>query len=94
MYELSSKGINCVSTPTVEIPEFAQLESGKSIILYFPPKGTAGLAISFVNTCNLVPCPPASSIATTSFFRAIKLTPFFKTCLFLFYIHCRIRRNI
>ena len=33
-----------VRIPTVSIPEFTQFESGKSIILYFPPKGTAGFA--------------------------------------------------
>ena len=46
------------------IPEFAQLERGKSIIRYFPPYGTAGLAILLVRTPNLLPWPPARSIAT------------------------------
>ena len=27
----------CVKTPTVSIPEFVQFDSGKSMILYFPP---------------------------------------------------------
>ena len=27
----------CVNTPTISIPELAQLLKGKSIILYFPP---------------------------------------------------------
>ena len=31
------------------MPEFAQLESGKSIMRYFPPKGTLGFATSFVS---------------------------------------------
>ena len=30
------------------MPEFTQFESGKSIILYLPPYGTAGLAMFFV----------------------------------------------
>jgi hypothetical protein len=46
------------------MPEFVQLLKEKSIIRYFPPKGTAGLALFFVKTPNLLPCPPASSIAT------------------------------
>lgn len=33
-----------VSTPTTSIPLFAQLLSGKSMIRYFPPYDTAGLA--------------------------------------------------
>ena len=39
----------------------------KSIIRYFPPNATAGLATSAVRTPNLLPCPPASSIAIISF---------------------------
>jgi len=35
--------------PTVSIPELTQLESGKSIIRYFPPNGTAGFASLWVN---------------------------------------------
>ena len=35
--------------PTVSIPEFTQLESGKSMIRYLPPKGTAGLASFWVS---------------------------------------------
>ena len=41
----------CVKTPTTSIPEFAQLLKGKSIILYFPPKCTAGFATFAVNRC-------------------------------------------
>ena len=40
----STIGWYWVRIPTVSIPEFTQFESGKSIILYFPPKGTAGFA--------------------------------------------------
>ena len=58
------------------MPEFTQFESGKSIILYFPPKGIAGFATSFVNAPSLEPCPPASSIATHSVLRFIILPPY------------------
>ena len=33
-----------VSTPTVSMPELTQLDRGKSMMRYFPPKGTAGFA--------------------------------------------------
>ena len=46
------------------MPEFAQLESGKSIILYLPPKLTAGLATFSVRSSKRVPLPPARIIAT------------------------------
>jgi hypothetical protein len=45
-----------------------QLLRGKSIILYLPPKGTAGLAIFLVKTPSRVPCPPARINATTILF--------------------------
>ncbi len=61
MCEFNSNGLYCVKTPTVYIPEFEQLLSGKSIILYFPPYGTAGLANFFVSTPNRDPCPPLIS---------------------------------
>ena len=48
-----------------------QLLSGKSIILYFPPKETAGFATFCVNTPRRLPCPPANSIAIISFFTMI-----------------------
>ena len=67
---LSSSGRYCVSTPTVSIPEFVQFESGKSMIRNFPPNGTAGFAMSPVSTYRRLPCPPASSMATHSFFIA------------------------
>ena len=41
--------IASLKTPTVSIPEFTQLDSGKSIMRYFPPYGTAGFAISRVS---------------------------------------------
>ena len=44
-----------------------QLLSGKSIILYLPPKATAGLATLAVRTPNRLPWPPASNIAIISF---------------------------
>ena len=49
------------------IPEFTQFDSGKSMIRYFPPNGTAGFASFCVSAYNLDPWPPASNIATSSF---------------------------
>ena len=34
---------------TVSIPEFTQFESGKSMMRYLPPKGTAGFASFWVS---------------------------------------------
>ena len=55
MYFESSKGSYWVRIPTVSIPELTQFERGKSIILYFQPKGTAGVARSFVRAKSLLP---------------------------------------
>ena len=84
----SRSGWYCVSTPTVSIPELIQLLSGKSIILYFPPKATAGFATSAVNTPRRLPClrpealrsfpfescksPLANSLRITFFLRLFK----------------------
>jgi hypothetical protein len=35
---------------------------------YLPPKGTAGFAVFSVSVYSRLPCPPARSIATHSFF--------------------------
>ena len=43
-----------------------QLLSAKSIMRYWPPNGTAGLATSFVSAPRRLPCPPAKIIATHS----------------------------
>src|SRR5205823_7876083 len=43
--------------------ELAKLESTKSMIRYRPPKGTAGLARSWVRGASLLPSPPARIIA-------------------------------
>src|SRR5699024_9839881 len=67
MCELRRRGWYWVNTPTVSTPELIQLLSGKSIIRYFPPNATAGFATFSVNTPNLLPWPPASSIAIISF---------------------------
>ena len=50
------------------MPELAQLLSGKSMMRYFPPNGTAGFAIFFVKAPRRLPCPPASIIAKHSVF--------------------------
>lgn len=52
----------------MSIPEFTQLDKGKSMIRYLPPKGTAGLATWLVRAYRRLPWPPASSMATHSFF--------------------------
>src|SRR4029453_7455334 len=44
---------------TSEIPEFTQLDSVKSMMRYFPAKGTAGLARFSVSTPSREPSPPA-----------------------------------
>ena len=51
----------------VSTPEFTQLDKGKSMIRYFPPNGTAGLATVSVKVPNRLPWPPANSIAIDSF---------------------------
>lgn len=67
----NSRGRYWVSTPTVSIPELAQLDRGKSMMRNFPPKGTAGFAMSPVSTYSRLPCPPARSMATHSFFMSV-----------------------
>lgn len=67
MYSFNSSGWYWVSTPTVSIPELTQLDSGKSMMRYFPPYGTAGLAMFLVNTYSRLPCPPANSWQSISF---------------------------
>ena len=42
------------------MPELTQLDKGKSIILNFPPKGTAGFARQSVIFINREPRPPAN----------------------------------
>ena len=55
MYSLSSSGWYCVRIPTVSMPELTQLESGKSMMRYLPPNGTAGFASFLVRAYNLEP---------------------------------------
>ena len=43
-------------------PEFRQLLSVKSMMRYFPPKGTAGLARCSVRGWRRSPFPPASTM--------------------------------
>ena len=40
---------------TVSMPELTQLESGKSMMRYLPPNGTAGFASFLVRAYNLEP---------------------------------------
>ncbi len=55
----NNNGWYWVIIPIFLTPELAQLLNVKSIILYRPPKDTAGLAWLLVNLPNLVPFPPA-----------------------------------
>ena len=38
------------------------------MILYLPPKGTAGFATTLVSKPSRLPCPPASNMAMHRFF--------------------------
>ncbi len=60
------------------------MESGKSIIRYLPPNGTAGLATFLVSTYKRLPRPPASSMATHSFSDTCKFS-FFTVCIAAIY---------
>src|SRR4249919_2127483 len=47
----------------LRMSEFRQLLMGISTSRYLPPRGTAGLALSFVSGKSLVPAPPPMMIA-------------------------------
>ena len=51
-----------VTIAVMPVPMEEELLKGKSIILYFPPKATAGFATFDVRTPNRLPCPPAKSM--------------------------------
>ena len=70
-----TSGWYCVRIPTVSISELTQLDSGKSIIRYLPPNGTAGLASFWVSAYRREPWPPARIIAIISF--AMIILPLF-----------------
>src|SRR3990172_11154570 len=55
----------CVRTTIFLSFEFRQFDSVKSIILYCPPNGTAGLALCRVRGWSLSPLPPAIIIVRT-----------------------------
>src|SRR5664280_338945 len=56
----------CARTYICLNPEFRQFDRAKSIILYFPPKGTEGLLLFSVKGWSRSPCPPANNIVTVS----------------------------
>src|SRR6266496_290151 len=58
-------GRYCVRIMTSTIPELTQLESVKSMMRYFPAKGTAGLARFWERRLKRSPWPPARMIAST-----------------------------
>ena len=68
MYSFSSSGWYWVRMPTVSIPELTQLERGKSIIRYFPPKGTAGFAVFSVKYFQTAALPTGQQHGDTTFF--------------------------
>ena len=55
----------CVSTLIRESPELTKLDRTMSMILYRPPKGTAGFARSFVSGPRRRPSPPARIMTRT-----------------------------
>ena len=55
-----------VKTFILKNPELIKLFNTKSIILYLPPNGTAGLALSLVKGKSLLPSPPAKIITNVS----------------------------
>src|SRR5678815_4045075 len=63
MCSFKEGGRYCVRSITLAIPEFAQLESVKSMMRYLPAKGTAGLARLWVRTPSREPSPPARMTA-------------------------------
>src|SRR5262249_12958985 len=63
MCSFSECGRYWVRIITSEIPEFTQFDNVKSMIRYFPAKGTAGLARFSVNTPSREPSPPARMTA-------------------------------
>ena len=48
--------------------EYAEWHLSQSMMRYFPPKGTAGLAVFSVRTFRRLPWPPARSMAIQRFF--------------------------
>ena len=56
----------CVSTAIFRMLPFTRLESTKSIRRYAPPKGTAGLARSWVSGRRRLPSPPANTMEINS----------------------------
>src|SRR4029453_10306555 len=54
-----------VSTPIRSTPALTRFDNAKSINLYSPPNGTAGLARSRVSGERRLPSPPASTMPST-----------------------------
>jgi hypothetical protein len=52
-----------VRIPTSKRPEFTQFEREKSMMRYFPPNGTAGLARFSERMHRRLPRPPARIMA-------------------------------
>src|SRR5215216_815783 len=59
MCSISDCGRYCASTIRSRMPELTQFDNGKSMIRYFPAKGTAGFVRFAVSAPSLDPSPPA-----------------------------------
>lgn len=64
-----------IRTATLRSPEFKQLLSVKSMMRYFPPNGTAGLARCAVRGLSRSPFPPARTIVKIFFIVSILSGP-------------------
>src|SRR5688500_17880188 len=73
MWSFSDRGLYWVRTTTSWMSELTQLDSGKSVIRYLPPNGTAGLARSCYRMERRSPSPPARMIAMVRFTVRVRL---------------------
>ncbi len=55
------------------MPELTQFDSGKSMMRYLPPIGTAGLARHAVRSFSREPSPPASTSASVLRVRSVTI---------------------
>src|SRR3954470_20887684 len=69
MWSFRERGLYCVSTTTLSMPELTQFDSVKSMIRYLPPNGTAGLARTDDRIERRSPSPPARIRAIVRFTR-------------------------
>jgi len=72
-WRISECDLYCVSTPMRRMPELTQFDSGKSMMRYLPPIGTAGLARHAVRSFSREPSPPASTRARVRRVRSVTI---------------------